>query len=153
MADSGPRTVVSFRTSLFNTSEPRPYFINPCCFGDDAARWIMAALERAGMAVDPEPGQEDFGWYFGFRVEGVDHHLVIGNREDAAGATGEWIGWLERNVGFLQSLLGRRNTGISPAAARAIHAALHTSPDIQDVRWHWRRDFDAGREELGQPEP
>ena len=32
------RTVATFRSAAFNTSEARPYFINPGCFGDDLAK-------------------------------------------------------------------------------------------------------------------
>ena len=38
------RTVVTFRSSAFNTTESKDYFINECCFGDDAARWIIERL-------------------------------------------------------------------------------------------------------------
>jgi hypothetical protein len=29
------RTVVTFNSSAFNTTQPKSYFINDCCFGDD----------------------------------------------------------------------------------------------------------------------
>jgi len=31
------RTIVSFNSAAFNMTEPKRYFINPCCFGDDVA--------------------------------------------------------------------------------------------------------------------
>jgi hypothetical protein len=29
------RTVVVFKSEMFNTTERKPYFVNDCCFGDD----------------------------------------------------------------------------------------------------------------------
>jgi hypothetical protein len=42
------RTVVTFESSLFNTSDPKDYFINPCCFGDDVAVWLAQQLRAKG---------------------------------------------------------------------------------------------------------
>ena len=54
---------VRFKSTLFNASTPpRDYFINPCCYGDDVAQWLAAALRSRGYVVDG-PDQEDWGWY------------------------------------------------------------------------------------------
>ena len=63
------KTVAVFESRAFNHTEPKEYFINPCCFGDDLARWLMEELAQQGIGVDDEPGQEDFGWYFEFSIE------------------------------------------------------------------------------------
>lgn len=67
----------------------------------------------------------------------------MGERE-----AGTWIGWLERN-GFITSTLARRKRGIQASAAEEIHRILSRSPVIREVRWHFQRDFAAGREERG----
>ena len=51
------RKGATFRTSAFNTSEVRDYFINDCCFGDDLAKWMMGRLREAGVETDDEPGR------------------------------------------------------------------------------------------------
>jgi len=150
--ESTVKTVVTFESSAFNMSEPREYFINPCCFGDDVARWLTEQLRSKGYQVAQAPGQEDFGWYFGFRVSGIDYCLVIGHRPGDNNEEGLWIGWLER-TGFVVSLMGARKRGIKPDAARAIHEILSGSPQIQNVRWHFQRDFDDGHEDMGTPDP
>lgn len=148
------RTVVTFKSAAFNTTESKDYFINPCCFGDDVAKWLMAELKQRGFQTVGEAGQEDFGWYFTFQAGGIEHDFIIGFRPDEEeSAEGDWIGWLERRTGLISSLFGGRKRGIQPAAAQAIHAVLTGSPQIQDVRWHERQDFDSGREELGSPQP
>lgn len=141
------RTVVTFGCSRFNTSEPRDYFINDCCFGDDVVKWLIEQLSSAGYQCD-EPGQEDFGWYFTFRVSEIGHCFVISYRPGAPNELGEWIGWLER-TGFLRSLLGRRRRGILPEAIQVINRILINEKTVRDVTWHLRQDFDAGREERG----
>jgi hypothetical protein len=74
--------VVTFKSSAFNSSEPKEYFINPSCFGDDVAKWLAAELRSKGHEAEEGPGQEDFGWYFRFTVSGIEHCFVIGYRPD-----------------------------------------------------------------------
>ena len=144
-------TVVTFKSSAFNTTEPRAYFINPCCFGDDVARWLIEALRAKGCKAE-EPGQEDFGWYFNFEVEGVEHCCVLGYRPEH-NDEGSWIGWMERSRGSIGSIFGGRQRGILLAASRAIHDILSNSSQIRDIRWHLKRDFDEGKEEAGPTQP
>jgi hypothetical protein len=127
-------------------TEPRDYFINPCCFGDDVAEWLIGELRKQGMGTDEKPGQEDFGWYVNFELAGINHTLVIGHRPHGETEEGTWIGWLERQRGLIGSILGRRKRGIQSSAAQAIHQILTESQTVRDVRWHFRRDFDRGIE-------
>jgi hypothetical protein len=146
------RTLVTFESSAFNARESKDYFINPGCFGDDLARWLIAALRRAGLATDDEPSQEDFGWYFEFKVPEGEHCIVVGLRPGDPEPQDCWIAWLERSRGFLGSVFGGRQRGIAPSAAAALHAALQ-APEIRNVRWHEKKDFDAMREERGADAP
>jgi hypothetical protein len=147
------KTVVTFKSSAFNVSEPREYFINPGCFGDDLAKWLAEQLRSKGHQASEAPGQEDFGWYFTFMESGVEYCFVVGHRPGDDESEDVWIGWLERSRGFVASVLGGRERDIQPGAAWAIHEILSSSPRIQNVRWHLRRDFDGGREEIGTPTP
>ncbi len=148
------RTIVSFTSAAFNITEPRSYFINASCFGEDLAKWLIQELRNRGASADGEPGQEDFGWYFNFQVMGASHTFVIGHCPGLVeGGEGTWIGWIERDRGLLGSLLGARKRGIDPAAPQTLHSILSSSPQIRDIRWHFRRDFDKGREERGAPAP
>jgi len=117
------------------------------------ARWLAEQLRDKGCQAAYVPGQEDFGWYFSFLVAGIEYCFVIGHRPGDENGEGVWIGWLERSRGFVASMFGGRKLGIQPTAARVIHEILSNSPRIRDVRWHFRRDFDAGREKMGTPAP
>ena len=142
------KTVVVFQSDAFDTA-PR-HDVSP--LGHDVARWLMQRLQAAGVAVDGEPAQEDFGWYFDFTVERTAHCCVIGSRprEDD---TFEWIGWVERSRGFLGSVLGFRNKVILPAAVRALHVALSNAPEISGIVWHDKSAFDRSDETQGSPTP
>ena len=144
--ESGIRTVVTFESTAFNMTKPKDYFINPCCFGDDVAEWLIRELRKQGMETDDKPGQEDFGWYLNFKAAGIGHTFVIGHRPNGETETGTWNGWLERKRGLVGSILGGRRRGIQAAAAHAIHQILIGSLLIRDVRWHFQRDFDSGTE-------
>jgi hypothetical protein len=140
------RTVVTFESAAFNMAEPKEYFINPCCFGDDVGKWVIGELRKQGVKTDEQPGQEDFGWYLNFEVAGSGHCFVIGHRPTGESEAGTWIGCLERSRGLIGSVLGGRKRGIQPLAAEAIHKILSSSPLVRDVRWHFERDFDNGNE-------
>ena len=147
----GPmRRLVTFESEAFNTSEPRDYFINPNCFGDDVALRIIQELRDAGVEVENEPGQEDFGWDLTFQASG-SHQLVLGYQPETD-RSGTWIGWVERNVGLFGTMLGRRRR-VAHNAAALIHQALLSVPEIANVRWHTQEAFDAGRESEGTPSP
>lgn len=148
------RTLATFRSTAFNTTEARAYFINPDCFGDDLARWLMERLRTNGLQVDPEPGQEDFGWYFCFSVPEGEHCCVLGYRPpDDGESEGVWIAWIERQRGLVASILGRRKHDIAPSALAAIHRALSDGGQIREIRWHRQADFNRGNEGGGAVEP
>jgi hypothetical protein len=143
--DSEIKTVVTFDSTAFNMTEPRDYFINSGCFGDDVAIWLIGELRKQGLTTDEKPGQEDFGWYLNFEAAGMGHTFLVGHRPTGETEAGTWIGWLERKRGFLGSLAGGRDRGIQPAAVEAIDRILSNSSLIRDVRWQSRQDFDQGR--------
>ena len=113
----------------------------------------MQQLRSRGYQAAEAPGQEDFGWYFTFLVTEIEHCFVIGHRPGDVTEENLWICQLERSRGFIGSLVGARNRGIHPAAARAIHEILSGSPQIREIRWHFERNLRRGLEEAGTSEP
>ena len=57
---------MTVETDLFEHREVKPHFINPCCFGEDFARWLRRELaDTAAFGFElSEPIQEDYGWGF-----------------------------------------------------------------------------------------
>jgi hypothetical protein len=130
------QTEVSFHSTSFNVSEPKDYFINECCFGDDVARWLIQQLRARGLQTAAEPEQEDFGWYFTFHVLDAEHCFVIGFQPNDPASGDRWLGKLERKTGLLGGIFGRHKRGILPEAVSAIDEVLKHSPNIQQVEWH-----------------
>jgi len=142
------RTLVTFRSNKFNTSISKPNYINPECFGDDLAEWLVRELISARIAADSKLGQEDFGWYLGFTCGPNKYDFIVGFNPD-----GYWMGWLERQRGPIASLFGLRKRGIQPNAAHAIHSVLTSAEGVSEVRWHFQKDFDALGRDLGTLTP
>lgn len=123
---------VTFSSDAFNTSEQKDYFINPNCFGDDLAAWLMARLKEKGIQVEDDgPDQEDFGWYLNFELEGNSYSCVVLYQEGAE----RWMCILEFNAGFFGSILGKRNKKVPQSPANAINSILLASEDIADIQW------------------
>ena len=132
-------TVAVFESEAFNYTEPKESFINPCCFGDDLARWLMGELTRQQIGVDDEPGQEDFGWYFEFSIEGEKYCLVIGGDGE-----GEWTLVVERACGLIGSLLGGRHRNVGRPGLAAIEGVLSRSDRIENLHWMSWKEFRQG---------
>ncbi|MDQ5935322.1 MAG: hypothetical protein QG574_2628 [Cyanobacteriota bacterium erpe_2018_sw_21hr_WHONDRS-SW48-000092_B_bin.40] len=170
------RNLITFQSKEFNTTVPQEHFINDCCYGDDICKWLIEELTKKGVDCDKEPGQEDFGWYFNFSVNKVVYCLVcafrLGEEQDQekdqekeqdqekkkeAASTeaenGDWIIWIERSAGFMASLFGARNKGLDEAVPKLIHSTLSANPAITNIKWHRKKDFDSGREDLALASP
>jgi hypothetical protein len=123
------RNAVRVRSRAFNTSEPRDYFINPACYGDDLGAWLKPRLESKGYRVSA-PDQEDWGWYLVARKDGRDVLVNIGSVE---GGDGEWLLHLEPYRSLAERLLGRaRDAGTLPAD---LHAVLSDAAETDVVEW------------------
>lgn len=147
------RTVVTFQSGAFNTSERRAHFINDGCYGDDVARWIIGELQARGVPADPEPGQEDFGWYLTYRPSTAEHQFILGYRPGDERNPSVWWGLIERNAGLVGSLFGARTRGIETAALAVIHDILSSAEFVSRVRWHRKADFDAGNDATASTRP
>lgn len=147
------RTFVTFQSDKFNSTEAKEYFINPCCFGDDLCWWLIGELKAAGVEIECEPGQEDFGWYFYFAVGEEKFCFVCGFRPADGDDPAAWVAWVERNAGFFASIFGQRDKNVGAAGPKQIHKALSSCPEITNIRWHFKKDFDRGNEAIGTETP
>jgi hypothetical protein len=139
------RTVVAFKSPLFNLTEQKPTFFNPDCFGDDLGVWLIDKLRAAGHRTDDQPGAEDFGWYVNFTVESQDFCAVIGHVPDTC-----WFVVVEARAGFISSVTGGRNHKVPLSGVLAVRDAIGLIPDVSEVRWYSWSDF-RSREWLNTP--
>jgi hypothetical protein len=123
----------SFSSDHFNRSDPKDYFINSNCFGDDLASWLMNAIKARGVKVEDDgPDQEDFGWYFNIEMLGFSYSCVALFQED----TERWICVLEYNAGLLGSLLGKRKKPVPEEISQLFDSILRSEPAIfRNVEW------------------
>jgi hypothetical protein len=130
------QTVVTFKSTAFNITERKPYFINDCCYGDDLARWMTAELAKQGVVTFGEPGQEDFGWYLAFEIATRRFTFCASFRPDDVNAGATWIGFIERNCSPLEMLFRMHKRGVTVAAQLLIHQVLSGSSQIHEIRWY-----------------
>lgn len=147
------RTIVTFESDAFNTTETKENYINPENYGDDVCAWLSEELMKAGVTVDGDPGQEDFGWYMSFGLNSESYCLVCANRNGDEDDPPMWIMWIEKNVGFLKSIFGQREKSISADAVSLVDKVLKASDKIRNVRWHEKKAFESGKEEEGKTDP
>ena len=131
--DPGSGRAFGFKSDRFNTTIERESFINPGCFGDDVACWLIAELRSKGFDTVEQPSPEDFGWYFQYKVAGVEHEVVIFFVPGDVQAEGEWICRIERKSGLVGSLVGRRKHAL-PAAIDVIYRILSSGPAVAGLR-------------------
>lgn len=129
------RTEFQFRSKLFNITVPGDHFINPGCYGDDVAEWLIRRLNEAGVKTSAKPGQEDFGWYVTFVVDGVEYWGFVGFQPNDIASGDCWLGWIERRTGLLGSIFTGRRRNVLPEAVDVINSILTSSPEIHDLRW------------------
>lgn len=78
------RDSITVETSQFNHTEVKPHFINPNCFGEDFAEWLIAKIEhlkKEGFEISL-PIQEDYGWGFWISKEKETFWVAIGIMTD-----------------------------------------------------------------------
>jgi hypothetical protein len=139
------RTHVTFVTRLFNTEEVKDYFINPCCFGDDCAQWLIDRLvSQRSEKVDERPTQEDWGWCFSITAEQRDFMIGVGLCEDED-SPNTWLVFIESQLSWLsRKLFGRSDDAELLAVCEEIDRALKSDPEISDVHWHTNEDWMKG---------
>jgi hypothetical protein len=136
------RTHVTFRTSRFNQTEVRPYFINPNCFGDDCAAWLVSGLRERGWADMSEPWQEDWGWQTSTARDGHKYLISVGLMEED---DPEWLVYVQEHTGFLTWLRGKAGPSALRELVLAIHEVLTAGSEAGQVRWHFGDMFMRGK--------
>jgi hypothetical protein len=117
--------------------------------GADAVRWLMVKLRDRGIWLinesDPSPG--DRGWYVTFGYAKRKYDVVVSYAP--AGTISRWLLRIERRVGLVATILGKRTRGVDPAVVELIDKILRASPEVRKVRWHRFQDVRRGDLEQG----
>lgn len=132
-----------FQSTLFENKDPKPHFINPCCFGEDVVTWLLENLRPTGLQLG-DSIQEDYGW--GFWVEG-DYWVPVGIMEDSIGAdVAEWRLSVDYDPGLSikKRLFGKADPVLQLRICQAINSALQGEPGITALRWCNDAETDCG---------
>jgi hypothetical protein len=125
-----------FKTDRFNLSKIKETFINPCCFGEDLARWLHEALREKKSEVS-EPYQEDWGWELPAKNQGNGYYLCMSGNADGEGANsnaGEWRIIIEKKRSLGQRLTGKGKIESSDGMLASVREILEAEPAIREVR-------------------
>lgn len=126
---------ILFKTGRFNLSKVDETFINPCCFGEDLARWLREALRKKSLEVS-DPYQEDWGWELPAKNETGRYYLCVSgyaHNEGADSNAGEWRIILEKRRSIGQRLTGKGKIELSDGMLASVREILEGEPDIRDV--------------------
>ena len=145
------RTHVTFLSDAFNRIEQRENFINPCCFGEDLARWVIPRFTDAHLKVDPEPCQEDWGWEVFVTCDGKEFFIGIGQYE--LDSELGWLCFVESRLPFYKKWVGATDTAEQQRVCNSFHSVLVSAPEIRDIRWHTKENFAKGNEADWKAEP
>jgi hypothetical protein len=148
------RTHVTFATKLFNTEDVKGYFINPRCFGDDCAQWLIDRLVSQSVgSVDKQPTQEDWGWCFRVTTGQRAFMVGVGLCEDED-APNTWLVFIKSQLSWLsRNLFSHSDDDELLAICRAVDRALKSASEISDVRWHTEEDWLKGADMSRRSDP
>ena len=127
---------LAVETDLFEHREVKPHFINPCCFGEDFARWLkqeIADLSAAGFELS-DVIQEDYGW--GFWIRHGRDPLWVALSFCGEGPTEEPAQWMvsvdyDPGLNVLKRLFHRPDAKAFEHVRDRIWQLLRSTPSIQ----------------------
>jgi hypothetical protein len=129
---------INIETDRFEHREVKPHFINPCCFGEDFAVWLLTELSplTASGFEFSEPIQEDYGWGL-WAYHGKDPFWIAlsyvgdGPTEEPA----EWVISVAYDPGlnFLKRLFHKVNASAFSQLRDQVWKSIRSSADIKFI--------------------
>lgn len=139
-------THVTFTTAVFETKTPQANFINPCCFGEDCAKWLAAELTGKGLAVAAVV-QEDWGWIFTVTVDGRAFWVGVGSLEEEAD---QWLVFCDSRLSFFKKMFGKADEASQRLLCNTIDDVLKSTSHVSEVQWYSKDSWMSGGKEWSQ---
>jgi len=142
---------VTFLSDAFNQTEIKKNFINPCCFGEDLADWLVRRLGDTDLTAAPKPCQEDWGWEV--FVTCGNKRFFIGTGQYKLGNQFGWLCFVESCLPFYKRWLGVKDAAEQQRVCAVFHSVLASASEIRDIRWHTKENFVKGNEADWKSQP
>lgn len=136
---------VSFRTTMFNTSQPLPHVISLGNYGANVVGWLKQGLEATTSFTVTELNQEeDNVWVVLVRINNADYSVGVALPEKAKKPSfdpSEWridvaynggCAWILR--GIVRASRPYREEDML-ALTDAVERMLRAEPQITDIKW------------------
>ena len=159
------KTYVTFLSEGFNQTEQKPNFINDGNFGEDLAHWLIAEFKKfEDISSDPEPLQEDWGWWVFVSTGQFSGSIGLGSYVVGT-SHGDQDGWLcfwdppKKKKPFLffgKTKADQSNHQIEEVSKKILlrfHDILSESARVSQIRWHDETDFMNGKEDNWSAKP
>lgn len=142
---------VTFFSEAFNKTEEKENFINPCCFGEDVAEWLVSKLKDEPGIAKPDFYQEDWGWQMALRCNGRPLYFCIGQVE--IGDALAWGCFVQSGLPFYKKWFGAKDDAERLQLCRIIAKILESNPEINQIRWSTPENFQLTEETASTQEP
>jgi len=127
--------MIEFTTDLFNSTEPKPHFINERCFGEDAIAWVVERSQDSTFKFG-EPFQEDWGWATLARKNGETFLVGIGIMDDTIGVVpARWLLMIDKTRRFL--VFGSKRSPNLDLLADEVQEKLTKESSITQIERYW----------------
>jgi hypothetical protein len=132
------KPLIVVETEIFEHLDVKPNFINPSCFGEDFAQWLMlrlTLLEQSGF-IFSQPIQEDYGWGFWIRKGKNSFWVAISYVGD--GPQEGPVQWVisvdpDSDPNILRRMFRRVDTEILDRLRKSIVDVVTSTPQIKIV--------------------
>jgi hypothetical protein len=126
---------IALETDLFEHRQVKSHFVNPCCFGEDFAKWLKDKLSAKGVSLG-DPIQEDYGWGL-FASSGQEKYWIAisyvgdGPQEPPP----QWIISVEPDTGLnpLRRLFHKADSVFLRRVCDQIRDAVSSDPGIRII--------------------
>ena len=132
------RDAITVETDQFEHREVKPHFINPCCFGEDFAAWLLTELAplEANDFDFSKPIQEDYGWGIEASRESESLWIALSFMGDGPqNEPAQWSVSVEHQSGanVLNRLFHRPDTQVFERVRDRIWQALAANPSFTTI--------------------
>lgn len=133
------KTFVEFRSDKFPPYEDEEEDINPGLWGKRLAEYFVENLPGHGITTEKIIA-EDWGWYIPMQIEGFSLAICCGHQ---SGDDDEFLCFTDPADPVVRKFFKKMDaTQALSRLLEAIREILSADPNIRDVKWYSRKEFE-----------